>query len=148
MPNRSSEQARPSRVRITDVRPQVDCAQVPVKRVVGDTVPVSAIVVADGHVQVRAELCFRPLGTRRWARVPMEPTRDDPDRYSAAFVVDRLGGWEYSVTGWLDDAATWRDELRRKVDAGQTDLDAELAEGAALLGAPVPDVETALAGTE
>jgi starch synthase (maltosyl-transferring) len=148
MPNRSSAQARPSRVRITDVRPQVDCAQVPLKRVVGDAVPVSAIVVADGHVQVRADLCFRPVGTRRWARVPMVPTDDDPDRYHAAFVVDRLGGWEYSVTGWLDDAATWRDELRRKVDAGQTDLDAELAEGAALLGAPVVNVETALAGTE
>jgi starch synthase (maltosyl-transferring) len=148
MPNRSSAQARPARVRITDVRPRVDCAQVPVKRVVGDTVSVTAVVIADGHVQVRAELCFRPVGTRRWARVPMVPTDDDPDRYAAAFVVDRLGRWEYSVTGWLDDAATWRDELRRKVDAGQTDLDAELAEGTALLGAPVPDVETALAGTE
>jgi starch synthase (maltosyl-transferring) len=121
---------------------------VPVKRVVGETVDVTAVVIADGHVQVRAELGFRPVGTRRWARVPMVPTRDDPDRYAAAFVVDRLGSWEYTVTGWLDNAATWRDELRRKVDAGQTDVDAELAEGAALLGGAVPDVEIALSGTE
>src|SRR3979409_1287669 len=101
MPSRSTAQARPSRVRITDVDPQVDCARVPVKRVVGDLVQVSAVVIADGHVQVRAELGFRPLGTRQWARVPMVPTRDDPDRYAAAFVVDRLGGWGYTASGWV-----------------------------------------------
>ena len=54
-------------------------------------------------------------------------------------MVDEPGRWEYTVGAWIDAAATWRDELRRKVDAGQTDLEAELSEGAALLGIDVPD---------
>jgi starch synthase (maltosyl-transferring) len=44
--------------------------------------------------------------------------------------------------------ASWRDELRRKVEAGQSDLTSELQEGAALLKVRKLDVETALASTE
>ena len=52
------------------------------------------------------------------------------------------------MSAWIDAAATWRDELRRKVDAGQDDLSAELAEGAALLHIDIGDVDTALATTD
>ena len=58
------------------------------------------------------------------------------DRWRGAFPVDRLGRWQYSVSAWVDRYASWRDELERKVAAGQTDLDGELAEGAVLLGLP------------
>jgi starch synthase (maltosyl-transferring) len=61
--------------------------------------------------------------------------------------VTSCGRWEYLVEAWGDRAATWRDELRRKVDAGQQDLSGELAEGEQLLGIPQLDVETALAST-
>ena len=119
----------------------------PVKRTVGDTVEVHATVVADGHVQVRAELRYRLVGARRWARVPMRTSEEEPDRFAATFRVDEPGRWEYTVGAWIDAAATWRDELRRKVDAGQTDLEAELSEGAALLGIDVPDPAAGLAST-
>jgi starch synthase (maltosyl-transferring) len=62
--------------------------------------------------------------------------------------VDACGRWELSVQAWVDRYASWRDELRRKVEAGQTDLASELEEGAVLLEVPELDVETALAGTE
>jgi starch synthase (maltosyl-transferring) len=147
MPEHAALQPRQSRVRISDVRPQVDCARYAVKRVVGEPVTVSAVVIADGHDQLRAELTFRLTGTRRWTRLPMLPSGEDPDRFVATFVTDRCGVWEFSVAAWIDVAATWRDELRRKVDAGQIDLAAELEEGTALLGTEIVDVGTGLATT-
>ena len=136
-----------SRVRISGVTPRVDCMRYPVKRTVGDAVVVGATVVADGHTQVRAELRYRLVGSRRWSHLPMWSSEEEPDRYTASFRVEECGRWEFTVGAWIDVAATWRDELRRKVEAGQTDLDAELAEGAALLGSSIPDVEAALATT-
>lgn len=145
MPNRSPGNAQVvARVRISDVTPQVECGRYPVKRVIGETVEVHATVVADGHVQVRAELRSRRVGTRRWNRVPMIESRDEPDRFGASFRVEATGRWEYTVRAWVDAAATWHDELRRKVEAGETELGAELAEGEQLLGIDLPDVETAL----
>src|SRR4051812_9497302 len=148
MPNRSPQHAQlHARVRISDVSPRVDCMRYPVKRTVGDTVDVRATVVADGHTQVRAELRYRMVGARRWSHVPMRTTEEEPDRFGATFRVDEPGRWEYTVGAWIDAAATWRDELRRKVDAGQTDLEAELAEGVALLGREVTDPASGLATT-
>ena len=57
------------------------------------------------------------------------------------------GRWQFLVEAWTDRAATWRDELRRRVEGGEEDLASELAEGAALLGIENLDVETALAST-
>jgi starch synthase (maltosyl-transferring) len=106
---------------------------------------VSATIVADGHLQVRAELRHRRVGARRWERTPMCEDREAPDRFSAAFEVTTTGRWEYAIDAWVDVAATWHDELRRKVEAGETKLDAELAEGEVLVGVPLPNVATALA---
>ena len=61
--------------------------------------------------------------------------------------VSACGRWEYLVEAWSDRAATFRDELQRKVEAGQEDLSGELAEGEQLLGIVPLDVETALAST-
>ena len=43
------------------------------------------------------------------------------------------GRWEYTVEAWTDVFGTWRDELERKVAAGQHDLAGELSEGVLLL---------------
>ena len=42
--------------------------------------------------------------------------------------------WSFTVEGWTDAFATWRGELRKKVDAGQ-DVGLELQEGALLVRA-------------
>ncbi len=145
MPNRTPGNAQvTARVRISAVTPQVECGRYSVKRVVGERVDVRATVVADGHAQVRAELRYRKVGTRRWARVPMTEAHDEPDRFEGAFCVDTTGRWEYAIDAWVDLAATWHDELRRKVEAGETELGAEIAEGEVLLGVPLADVAAAL----
>src|SRR4051794_4422209 len=145
MPTRTPENSQVfARVRISDVTPQIECGRYAVKRLVDESVEVQATIVADGHVQVRAELRYRPVGTRRWNRVPMVEASDEPDRFAASFRVETTGRWEYTVGAWVDAAATWHDELRRKVEAGDTELTAELAVGEQLLGIELPDVQTAL----
>ena len=53
--------------------------------------------------------------------------------------------WTFRVEAWVDRVASYQDELRRKVEAGQDDLAGELSEGAALLGRETLTVEEALA---
>ena len=58
------------RVAIENVKPAVDCGRFPIKRIVGQTVTVTADVFADGHDVVRAALLEthrreRPSGTKR-----------------------------------------------------------------------------------
>ena len=57
------------------------------------------------------------------------------NRWAGTFPVDRCGPWKFSVEAWSDAFASWRDELQRKVDAGQEDLSGELSEGVVHLGA-------------
>ena len=134
-----------ARIRVEHVRPQLDCGRLPVKRTVGERVEVSATVIRDGHDILGAAVLYREPGKRRFQSAPLEPIGNDV--FAGSFTVTSCGRWEYLVEAWSDRTATWRDELRRKVDAGQEDLAGELAEGEQLLGIPQLAVETALAST-
>ncbi len=136
----------PARIQIEDVWPQLDCGRYPVKRSVGDEVEVWATVFRDGHEVLGAAVLYRPAGSSSWQEAPMRPEVDD--RWTGTFTVDACGRWEFTVQAWVDRFESWRDELSRKVEAGQADLAGELAEGAALFGVPELDVETALAGAD
>jgi starch synthase (maltosyl-transferring) len=138
---------KPPRIQIEDVWPQIDCGRYPVKRSVGDEVEVWATIFRDGHELLGAAVLYRPPGASSWQEAPMRRT-DQPDRWTGSFRVDACGRWEFTIEAWVDRFASWRDELRRKVEAGQTDLSSELEEGAALHGVRKLDVETALASTE
>src|SRR5439155_1589090 len=113
------------------------------KRTVGDTVGVYATVFKDGHDTLAGAVRVRPPGERRFREEPLRPLGND--RWGGAFVVDRPGRWQFSVTAWTDRVATWQDEIRRKSEAGQTDLEGELSEGAALLGRETVTLEEGLA---
>ena len=123
------------RVVVENVYPEVDDGRFPIKRVVGEQVIVSADVHADGHDKIAAALLYRRAGTETWTDVRMEPAGND--RWSAAFRIEELVDYEYTVEGWVDRFATWRDELQKKAAAGQ-DVASELLEGAALVR-DVPD---------
>jgi starch synthase (maltosyl-transferring) len=128
---RASTKAR-SRIQIQGVEPQVDCGRYPAKQTVGDAVEVSATVFRDEHVVLGASVRWRAPGARRWLEAEMEPLGND--RFRGSFVVDRCGRWQFRVDAWVDRIATFQDELRRRVEGGQTDLTSELVEGAALVG--------------
>src|SRR5829696_4115695 len=87
----------------------IDCGRWPAKRVIGDTVEVSADVWRDGHDLLRADVRVKGPGDRQWSRAPMHrvDAHEDGDR--------------------------WADELARKVAGGQEELHSELLEGIHLL---------------
>jgi len=117
--------------------PSVDGGRYPAKRCVGDRVDVSADVFRDGHELIRAVVLYRAPGDVEWSEVELR--RIDAQlggvRWAASFQVQRPGRWEYTVEAWTDVFGTWRDELRRKVAAGQPDVASELSEGLVLLSA-------------
>jgi starch synthase (maltosyl-transferring) len=126
------------RVVVENVYPELDGGRFPIKRVVGETVIVSADVHADGHDRIAAALLYRREGEESWDEAPMEPAGND--RWRAQFRVPSMGVYEYTVEGWIDRFGSWRHELSKKVAAAQ-DVSSELLEGAAL----VRDVEEAAA---
>src|SRR6266508_3294292 len=136
----------PHRIQIQRVAPQVDGGRHAVKSTVGDPLEVSADVFRDGHELLGAAVSYRPTGERRWRETLMH--EEGNDRWTATFVPDRCGAWEFAVEAWVDRFASFRDELQRKFDAGQDDLSGELSEGAALFGVESLTVEDALTGTE
>ena len=113
----------------------IDCGRYPSKRTVGDAVAVSADIFADGHDVLRAVVRSCAPGSRKWVESPM--ARIDAqvagDRWAGTFTVDRLGRHSWTIEAWTDAFASWREEIRRKVDAGQEDLSGELSEGEVLL---------------
>ncbi|HWE34558.1 MAG TPA: alpha-1,4-glucan--maltose-1-phosphate maltosyltransferase [Solirubrobacteraceae bacterium] len=117
--------------------PAVDSGRYPVKRVVGDRVNVQADIFRDGHELLRAVVKYRPVGTRRWREAELRriDAQLEGVRWGGEFEVDAVGRWEYTIEAWSDSFGTWRDELRRKLAAGQPNLDGELSEGVVLIEA-------------
>ncbi len=134
--------SRPPRIEIQSVSPEIDCGRFPAKRSVGDAVRVAATIFADGHDVLRAALRTRRPGDADWVETPLELLGND--RWETSFNVDRLGLWEYTIVAWVDRLASWRWEIERKVEGGQSDLAAELAEGASLLGVAALTLDEAL----
>ncbi len=124
------------RVVVERLRPELDGGRFPVKRTTGETVRCAARVFADGHDVLAAVLRVRhvPPGAApgAWRELAMFPVGND--EWTAEFIVENLGRYEYSVEGWIDPFASWRHGLEAKVRAGQP-VTTELREGAGLLRA-------------
>ncbi|MFN2627447.1 MAG: alpha-1,4-glucan--maltose-1-phosphate maltosyltransferase [Gaiellaceae bacterium] len=133
----------PPRTLISGVDPQIDCGRYPVKRTVGDRLEVSATIFRDGHDILGGAIRYRPAAASRWKEAPLEPLGND--RFSGWMALDACGRWCYRIEAWVDRVASFQQELRRKVEAGQQDLAGELSEGAVLLGRDGLTVEEALA---
>ena len=114
---------------IDDVRPRTPTG-LPAKGVVGQVLPVSAVLVADGHDRRGARLRWRQAGTRTWSTAPLVE-RDD-GRWHGQVTPDAIGAHQLVVEAWTDRYATWRHEIEVKVAVGQ-DVSLELEEGGLLL---------------
>jgi starch synthase (maltosyl-transferring) len=113
----------------------IDCGRYPAKRTIGETVAVSADIFSDGHDVLRAVVKSCPPGEKGWRESALQriDAQVAGDRWAGEFPVDALGRWSWTIEAWVDAFASWRDELRRKVDAGETALEGELSEGVVLL---------------
>jgi len=120
----------PPRVVIEDVEPQIDAGRFSIKRVIGESVRVSARIIAEGHDRLAAVVRVRQAGDEAWHEVPMR--EEARDRWEAEFPVERLGLCEYTVEAWVDGFGSWRERLAKKHEAGQ-DVLGELLEGAEIV---------------
>jgi len=112
--------------------PEIDAGRFPVKRVVGEDIWVEADVFADGHDLVAAVLRHRSSVETNWREVRMQDIGND--RFRGCFTVEELGEFIYTVVGWIDRFASWRRDLRKKVDAGR-DVAVDVLIGAELVAA-------------
>ena len=119
-----------ARVAIEAVSPVVDGGRFPVKRVVGDTVTVTADVFMDGHDHLAVYLRWRAIDEKRWHESPMQ--RQGNDRYAGTFTPPRVGRYEYAVIAWRDAWESYEHELIVKHEAGQV-ITLELEEGRRLV---------------
>jgi len=124
------------RVIIEEIQPQVDCGRYPARRILGDSVDISAAIFSDGHDHVAARLLWRHESTE-WQNMPM--TALPNDLWSASFPVDKLGAWSFTVQAWVDHFDTWCADLKKRLaaqdaaNATPQDIPTALLSGAILL---------------
>ena len=137
------------RLGIDDVRPQISGRQHPAKAVVGEVVPVSALVWREGHDAVAATLNVISPGSTTPTAITMTPEKFNQDAVHAVFVPDRVGTWAFRVDAWADVVATWRNAVTKKLAAGQSEAELanDLAHGAQLFdraAAQTPEAEAGI----
>jgi len=120
----------PERVVIRGVKPEIEHGRFAIKRVVGDNVVVEADVFGDGHDSIAAAVRYRHENDEVWSEVRMEPLGND--HWRAAFPVDALGQYLYTIAGWIDPFQTWYEDFQKRIAADQ-DVTIDLQIGAALL---------------
>ncbi|MEF2553046.1 alpha-1,4-glucan--maltose-1-phosphate maltosyltransferase [Aurantimonas sp. A2-1-M11] len=121
-----------NRVAIEAVAPEIDGGRFPVKRLEGEPLTVEADVFSDGHDKIAAAVVYGAADGEEWNETPLIFVEND--RWAAEIVFDRPGLYRFSIIAWRDLHATWRDEAKKKRDAGKlTDL--ELTEGRELVHA-------------
>lgn len=126
------------RLAVEDVRPAIAGGSLASKAVVGELVPISALIWREGHDAINATVTVIAPSHSAYAgnrRILM--TRDvfDQDRMHASFVPDVPGDWQFQVEAWSDPIATWKHAVTTKIEAGQSEqeLANDLAHGAQLL---------------
>ena len=118
------------RISIPEVRPHLGCGRYAIKRVVRDTLRVTADVIKEGHDTLAAEARYRTAGGE-WQSAPMTYSYND-DEWSGEIPLDVVGEAEFTVAAWTDVWASWVEEVRRKFAAGR-DIASELLEGKQLV---------------
>jgi starch synthase (maltosyl-transferring) len=116
---------------IEHVRPAVDDGRHPVKRIVGDSLAISADIFKEGHDLLAARVRYRARGEAEWREAPLLPV--DNDGWAGGFPLEANTRYLYTVEAWTDAFGSWVEEMRRRLAGGQAELTSELLEGAALL---------------
>ena len=134
------------RVVVEHVRPSVDGGAFAAKATVRLPMEISADIFADGHEELVAWAVMTPAdGTRpapaqkggRKILPPLGPQEVSlslvgNDHWVGCLVPVAIGPWQLSVSGAVDDYATWLRDLRLRHDDGQ-DIELELDEGRLLV---------------
>jgi starch synthase (maltosyl-transferring) len=95
---------RGPRLVIERIRPAVDQGRFAVKRLIGETIDVTADVFSDGHGMLAADLLWKALDEREWHRAPM--TMGHNDLWRGSFRPRRVGRHVFTIEAWSDRYAT------------------------------------------
>jgi len=120
-----------ARVVIKGVKPQIEEGNFPVKRIVGQSVIVEADIFADGHDSLSSLVLYRYISDPEWAEVPMQYLVND--RWQGKFKVEKIGTYIYTIMAWIDRFKSWRQDLAKRVEAGQQDIQVNIAVGAQII---------------
>jgi len=120
-----------TRVIIEGVQPEIDGGRFPIKRVIGEEVSVEADIFTDGHESLSALLLYRSEDETKWTETPM--TFLVNDRWRGSFVVEKMGFYRYTIIAWVDKFKSWRQDLIKRVEARQKDIEVNLMVGARIM---------------
>jgi len=118
------------RVVIENVQPDIDGGRHRPKRVVGDSVEVTAQIFTDGHEKIAADVLYRASEETVWRRAPMRHLGND--QWAGAFTIVAMVEHEFTVEAWRDPFASLADGMKKKRAAGQN-LRVESLEAVALV---------------
>jgi starch synthase (maltosyl-transferring) len=124
------------RLGIDEITPAAGGGRYPSKAVVGESIPITAVVWREGHDALGATVVWKKFGgAGAGQQVRMVPDGIGTDRWAARVVPDDEGLWTFRVDAWSDPWRTWLHTIQAKVNAGQdaTELGNDLEAGARLL---------------
>ncbi|WP_198651236.1 alpha-1,4-glucan--maltose-1-phosphate maltosyltransferase [Salinicola sp. CPA57] len=127
---------RSPRIAIEAVQPSLELGRFAAKTIAGQPITVSAVIFADGHDVLAAEVVWRDdrgQGGREAMHLVHPPGKDIWD---AVITPTRIGRHTFVIEAWWDVFATYRDELFKKHQAG-VPVELELEEGRRLVAAAV-----------
>ncbi|HEX5384558.1 MAG TPA: maltotransferase domain-containing protein, partial [Propionibacteriaceae bacterium] len=130
------------RILVHKVSPVIEGGAYPAKAVVGESIPIRATVLREGHDAVNASVVLTdPDGKKRLE--PMRPTTPlGFDWWTASVVLETEGLWKFHVEGWSDPWETWVHNAEIKIPAG-IDVSLVCTEGIALFDRAAADAEAA-----
>ena len=114
------------RVIIENVLPQLNNGQFFIKRIVGQSVTVTADIISDGHDVMEAVVQFKHEKDKKWNEVRMN--QNPNDAFDATFKVEKQGYYTYFVESWIDYALNWQYGIGKKI-ADNQNVKSELLEG-------------------
>ncbi len=124
--------AKEPRVIVDSIAPAVDNGRYASKRLVGESIAVTANIVSDGHHLLSAELLFRAEDESQWQRRAMRPLGND--HWTADMPLLRAGRHHFVIEAWLNHYGSFVRDLIKKRDA-EKDITLDLEEGRALIEA-------------
>ncbi len=118
------------RVFIENIKPQVNCGEFPVKRVINDKFKVTADIYCDSHDVLSAEIQYKYQDDKEWKSAEMENVIND--RWKADFGLFSIGSYFYTVTAWVDHFKSWHRDMLKKIQAA-VDYNVDLKIGALII---------------
>ncbi|MPY69646.1 MAG: DUF3416 domain-containing protein [Alphaproteobacteria bacterium] len=129
-PQRELQELAAARIVIEEVSPEINGGRFPAKATPGQPLIVQADIFCDGHGVIDAAILSRRAGKSAWTESPMRYL--DNDRWRGEIALDHQAPHEFTIIAWRDLFASWRAEVVKKSDAGQS-LGSELAEAGRLI---------------